>query len=65
MLSEKRERKKPQKFIPFDPKATGKTRNLQKKRKITACEYEVIPQPPKLEHTEKSFLLYGVINFSF
>jgi len=65
MISEKRERKKPQKFIPFDSKSARKSYNLQKKRKLTSCEYEIIPQPPKLEHTEKSFLLYGVTYFFF
>jgi len=64
MLTEKRTRKPPETFALVEPKQPPrKDKPVEKKRKVTGCDFELIPVPEKYQDPGETYLLYG--NFPF
>ena len=64
MLSEKRTRKPPETFAVVEQKQPRKDKQVEKKRKVSGCNYELIPVPEKFQDPGETYLLYGVILLS-
>ncbi len=61
MISEKRSRKPPESFEILERKLAQKEKKVEKKRKVTGSDFELIPVPQKYEEDSDSFfLIYGV-----
>lgn len=60
ILHDKRSRRPPPVFQPLNISQPKKQKPLEKKLKLSACQFKLIPVPPKYNDKE-SFLLYGVI----
>jgi hypothetical protein len=59
MISEKRTRRPPEAFQVAERKPVQKEKKVEKKRKVTGSEYELIPVPQKYEDSDSFFLTYG------
>jgi len=64
MNTEKRIRKPPEKFEDIERKQPRKERQLEKKRKVSGCDYELISVPQKFEDSGTLFLAHGNIPWS-
>jgi len=65
MISEKRTRRPPESFEIVDRRSVQKEKKVEKKRKVTGSDYELIPVPQKYEDSDSFFLTYGVIYLTF
>jgi len=64
MIQEKRIRKAPKPYMPSQWEIAKKDKAIEKKRRFTLCEYQMIPPPLKYNSMTETLLLPGV-NFHF
>ena len=64
MIKEKRIRKSPEVFIPYNPKLEKKEKPIEKKQKFSRCEFRVFSLPLKYNHMNDTLLLHGVVSSS-
>ena len=66
VLPEKRSRRPPEAFeMPERRPPPQKEKPSEKKRKVSGCNYEIIPIPQKHQDEGEVFLLYGVLHLLF